>query len=201
MKEPDPGTFDTPARARVHFNRLTMQVCDALSGRPLILALDNFEALECAVDAGAVGKEIYQYLLSAAQGPQIILAIGKPSELDTMTSDYRRHLHNHAEHIRLSPLPSADAWTLITNPSPDFALSYEPEAAHLIIHETEGHPYHIQHVCFELVNRLNQAITSGQDDRCAVITLKDVEAAIEGGILDVRVNGGAIDSTEDAAAG
>jgi len=184
LKEPDPAAFTTSAHARVQFKRLTMQVCDILAGRPLILALDNFGAIEQAVESGKVGREIYRFLLSTAQDPQIILVLAGSPMPDGKHADHLKPIHDHTEHIHLTPLPPDDAWTLITNPAPDFSLSYKPEAVKRIIAETEGHPYLIQHLCHELVDRLNETMVHRQEEREAVISLADVDAVLETGLLE-----------------
>ncbi|UCC62129.1 MAG: ATP-binding protein, partial [Anaerolineae bacterium] len=62
LPEPDPETYATQARAQFQFNRLLEGMRDALAGCILILALDEFEAVERAVEDEKVGQEIYQFL-------------------------------------------------------------------------------------------------------------------------------------------
>ncbi|HNC45222.1 MAG TPA: hypothetical protein PLU80_13730, partial [Acidobacteriota bacterium] len=76
-----------------------------------------------------------------------------------------------ARNIRLSFLKPDEVMPLLTKPVPDFDMSYADGALQAIISATNGHPFLIQRVGFELVQFLNQSKRNQA-------TLDDVEAAI-----------------------
>lgn len=178
ITRPDPAAYNSLSSAAREFNRFTEQTRAALNGQALILALDEFEAVERAVEAGKIGKEIYQFLRAKTQEPWITLVLGGLHTLDEMSRDYQQPFYGSYENIRVSYLAHADAWRLITNPTEDFALNYEPEAAELIIAETGGQPYLVQQVCRDALDHLNHELIDERRERDAIISLADVEAVL-----------------------
>jgi len=144
ITRPDQAAYNGLSSAAREFNRFTEQARSALDGQALILALDEFEAVERAVEAGKIGKEIYAFLRAKTQEPWITLVLGGLHTLDEMSRDYQQPFYGSYENIRVSYLAHADAWRLITNPTEDFVLNYEPEAVERIIAETGGQPYLVQ---------------------------------------------------------
>lgn len=61
----------------------------------------------------------------------------------------------HARPIRVTFLKHDEALLLLTNPIPDFPLTYEPAALNALIGATNGQPFLTQAVAFELVELLN----------------------------------------------
>jgi hypothetical protein len=80
--------------------------------------------------------------------------------------------------INISYFSYADAWRLITNPTPDFTVNYELPAVDRIITATGGQPYLIQFICRDALNRLNHELFDELKEREAKITLADVDAAL-----------------------
>ena len=115
-----------------------------------------------------------------------MLVIGGSPIMTEIHHDYQQSLINHTEHIRLTPLPDDDAWTLITNPSQEFDLNYEPEAVNRIISKTEGHPYLIQLLCRAVVNHLNHELCEENKKREIIITQADVETVMQTGLLEAN---------------
>ncbi len=178
LSEPDPDACSTPPRAQFQFDRLMEQVREALGGRTLILALDEFEAVEQAVKAGKIGIEIYQFLRTKTQEPWLTLVLGGLHTLDEMSRDYQQPFYGSYENMRVSYLAHDDAWRLITNPTGDFGLNYEPEAVERIIVETGGQPYLVQQICRDALDHLNHELFDLEAERPALIRLSDVEAAL-----------------------
>ena len=176
--QPDPALFSTSATAQREFNRFTDRVREALSGHTLILAVDEFEAVERAVEAGKIGREIYQFVRSKTQEPWVTLVLGGLHTLDEMSRDYQQPFYGSYENIRVSYLLHDDAWHLITNPTSDFGLNYEPEAVERIIAETGGQPYLIQQICRDALDHLNHELFDEHKERDVLITLADVEAVL-----------------------
>jgi hypothetical protein len=175
---PDPGAYSTQAQAQFHFNRLLEGVRDTLAGGILILALDEFEAVERAVENRKVGKEIYQFLRAKTQEPWLTLVFGGLHTLDEMSRDYQQPFYGSYENISVSCLAHKDAWRLITNPTDDFVLNYEPAAVECIIAETGGQPYLVQQICRDALDHLNHELFDLGLTREACITLADVVAVV-----------------------
>jgi len=179
LPEPDPETYATQARAQFQFNRLMEGVRDTLAGRILILALDEFEAVEKAVEDKKVGREIYQFLRAKTQEPWLALVFGGLHTLDEMSRDYQQPFYGSYENIRVSYLAHKDAWRLIANPTDDFALNYELEAVERVIAETGGQPYLVQQICRDALDHLNHELFDLELAREVRITLADVDAVLD----------------------
>jgi hypothetical protein len=179
LPTPNPEAYSTQGQAQFHLNRLLDGVRDALVGGSLILALDEFEAVERAVEGQKVGKEIYQFLRAKTQEPWLTLVFGGLHTLDEMSRDYQQPFYGSYENIAVSYLAASDAWRLITNPTDDFALNYEPGAVERIIAETGGQPYLVQQICRDALDRLNHELFDLKLAREVCITLADVVAVLE----------------------
>jgi hypothetical protein len=178
LTQPPADQFNTPAAAQVQFNRFMEQVRTALSNIGLILALDEFEAIEEAVRGGKVGQEIYQFLRTKSQEPWITLVFGGLHTLDEMSRDYAQPFYGSYQNIVVSYLAPEDAYHLITNPTPDFGVNYEPAAVDRIVAATGGQPYLVQLVCRDALDHLNHELFDEHQEREVRITLADVEAAL-----------------------
>jgi hypothetical protein len=178
IPEPDPEAYTTPARAQFQFSRLLAEVCEALSGRILVLALDEFEGVERAVEAGKVGPEIYQFLRAKAQEPWLVLVFGGLHTLDEMSRDYQQPFYGSYENIPVSYLSHRAARHLITNPTEDFVLNYEPEAVEQVIAVTGGQPYLVQQICRDALDHLNHELFDLELDRQVCISLSDVNVVL-----------------------
>jgi hypothetical protein len=179
LAEPDADAYNSPARAQREFSRLAEQVREVLQGQTLILALDEFEAIERAVEEGRVGREIYQFLRAKTQEPWLTLLFGGLHTLDEMSRDYQQPFYGSYTNIQVSYLSPQAAWQLITNPGDSLQLNYEPEAVERIIAVTGGQPYLVQQVCRDALDHLNHELFDLHREReRLVISLADVEAAL-----------------------
>ncbi|CAG0927164.1 hypothetical protein TFLX_00398 [Thermoflexales bacterium] len=178
LTQPPTEQFTTPAAAQIQFNRFMEQVRATLGVTGLILALDEFEAIEEAVRDGKVGKEIYQFLRAKSQEPWITLVFGGLHTLDEMSRDYAQPFYGSYQNIVVSYLALDDARHLITNPTPDFTVNYELPAVERIIAATGGQPYLVQLVCRDALDHLNHELFDEHRKREVKITLADVEAAL-----------------------
>jgi hypothetical protein len=176
--EPDPETYATQARAQFQFNRLLEGVRQTLGGCILVLALDEFEAVERAVEESKIGHEIYQFLRAKTQEPWLALVLGGLHTLDEMSRDYQQPFYGSYENIPVSYLSDASAWHLITNPTEEFQLNYEPEAVQRIIDQTGGQPYLVQQICRDALDHLNHELFDLNLARDGCITLADVDAVL-----------------------
>ena len=178
LPEPEPETYATPARAQFQLNRLMESVHDTLGGCILIMALDEFEAVQKAVEEGKVEKEIYQFLRAKTQEPWLTLVFGGLHTLDEMSRDYQQPFYGSYENIRVSYLAREDAWRLIANPTDEFTLDYAPEAIERIIAATGGQPYLVQQICRDALDHLNHELFDLALAREVRIIPADVEAVL-----------------------
>ena len=136
--------------------RRWMDAVEKTSGaRTLLLCLDEYERLdEFATHIG--NQAPFHFLRHVMQHrPRWTLLFAGahfPDELPTHWSDY---LIN-TQAVRVSALSEADSRDLILHPMPDFPPIYAPETVDGIWKLTRGHPYLIQLLCNELVDRLNR---------------------------------------------
>jgi hypothetical protein len=139
----------------------------------LILALDEFEAIDQKLAEGRVSKDLLPFLRNLMQHRQSIsLIFAGTHTLDEMISnDWIQHF-NTAVPCRVSYLDEASARKLITQPIEDFPLNYEPEAVDLLIEQTRCHPCLIQLTCQALVDMKNE-------QRSRHATVEDVEQALK----------------------
>lgn len=178
IAQPDAAAFSTSFLSQIAFSRYIEQVRKNLVDHVLIFALDEFEAIERAVVLGTVEKEIYQYLRSKTQEPGITLVFGGLHTLDEMSRDYQQPFYGSYTNIGISYFSHSDAWRLITNPTPDFDLNYEPAAAERIIAATGGQPYLVQLVCRDALDHLNHELFDEHKEREVKLTVADVEAVL-----------------------
>ena len=178
VPEPDPEAYTTQARAQFQLNRLLEGVREALDGRILVLALDEFEGVERAVEQNKIGREIYQYLRAKTQEPWLALVFGGLHTLDEMSRDYQQPFYGSYENIPVSYLAHRSAWRLITNPTDAFELNYEHEAIERVIAETGGQPYLVQQICRDALDHLNHELFDLEREREVCITVADVEAVL-----------------------
>lgn len=180
-----PSDYTNAHDAQYHFNRLLEQV----AGR-VYFALDEFEAIDVAVAEGHMGQEIYGFLRSYAMGNtshNLTFILGGLHTLDEMSHAYHQAFFGSYRNILVSYLSPETAWQLITNPTEDFTLNYDPAAVARIIHESGGQPLLIQQLCREALNHLNHTMFDLGQRRPALITLSDVEMSLEE-ILSPRGN-------------
>ena len=127
---------------------------------------------------GKVGKEIYQFLRAKTQEPWITVVFGGLHTLDEMSRDYAQPFYGSYQNIVVSYLAPEDAYHLITNPTPDFTVNYEPAAVERIIAATGGQPYLVQLVCRDALDHLNHELFDEHKEREVKLTLADVEAVL-----------------------
>jgi hypothetical protein len=144
-------------------------------GQRLLLSFDEFEELEQRVKAGKIEKEIFAYLRGVTQtGRGFTLLFAGLHTLEQMTREYWNPFFQSVQTVRIGYLSELDARRLIIDPIDQFPLSYDEEAIDRIVTVTNSHPYLMQNVCHNLVNRLNDPFQ--RSNRAKV---EDVEAVLE----------------------
>jgi hypothetical protein len=179
VPEPDPADYLSPAEAGPTFRRHLRRTLAALpEGASLVLALDEFEAVDDGVSTGKIGREIYGYLRALSQEPRLVLVFAGLHTLGEMSRDYRAAFFGSYVNICVSYLSPEAAERLIARPTPDFPLNYDPAVVQRIIHETHGQPLLVQRVCQELVNHVNHELFDLEREREARVLPEDLKAVL-----------------------
>ncbi|MCP4427253.1 MAG: ATP-binding protein, partial [Chloroflexi bacterium] len=167
------------AKASFQFKQLAEQVRDTLGDKTLILALDEFEAIEKAVGDGKISSDIFQFLRTTSQQKWLTFIFGGLHTLEEMSRDYQQPFYNSYVNILVSYLSPEVAWNLITDPDPNFKLNYEPAAVAQIITVSGGQPSLLQQLCRDALNHLNHELFDLNLKRDVLIKLSDVEAVLD----------------------
>jgi hypothetical protein len=180
LAEPDQNSYTNPGAAVVQFRRLVGRVIELLPEHTfLVLALDEFEAIEAAVETGQLTVQIYDWLRALSQTPRLALIMAGLHTLDEMSRNYQQAFFDSYRNEKVSFLTLEASTQLITRPTPDFSLDYEREVVAEIHRLTAGQPLLIQRICSELVSHLNHQLFDlnlersqriGVDDLAAVLT-------------------------------
>lgn len=177
---PLPERFGTLGEARREVNLLLERLAPRMEQRRLVLAIDEFEIVEKGIGAGRIDAGFPGYLRSLNQSYRWLgLIFGGLHTLDEMGRDYRQAFFGQAEHVRVGYLRRDDAVRLITRPSPDFALEYEPDLLAALLSLTSGQPYLVQRVCWELVRRWNERFLAEGESLPRLLGLDDLAPVLD----------------------
>ena len=143
------------------------EVRAALGDGGLVLLLDDLDAL--AQGDGQLLKNFLAVLGAwRDQAPNLALVVtASPAWQAALLRDHPR-LFAGALTYTLGPLASEEASRLITWPV-DGVLTYDYGVARRVIEVTSGHPYYLQLLCFEIVNRCAAAGWVNQRDLDIVV--------------------------------
>jgi hypothetical protein len=135
-----------------------------------LLCLDEYESLQRIVDI-QWGEELLDALRHTLQHrPRVVLLFTGAHTFEEQGRAWTDRFVS-ARRVRVSFLTREEVIPLLTEPIPEFNLTYVPEALEALIEATHGQPFLTQAVAFELVQYLNE-------HRCREATPADVEAAV-----------------------
>jgi len=156
LGEPAADRF-SDANPYTTFDRFLKQLDHARGEQRLIVAVDEFELIEQQIDQERLEKQLLSFWRGVIQTyPWFVMAFAGLHTLQEMREDYWNPLFGSVTAIEVSFLPRAAAERLITQPSPDFDIDYEPAAIEQVIELTNGQPYLIQLIGHALVTRFNR---------------------------------------------
>jgi hypothetical protein len=139
--------------------------------RHLLLCLDEFERLDATIREGTLPQGLMDEIRHIIQHhPRIVLLFAGSHRPDELELNWPDALIS-TKMIRVSYLSAEEVTQLVTNPVPDFPVTYEEGSIARIIAVTRGQPYLTQAVCYELVNHLNL-------ESRRVVAVADVEAGV-----------------------
>lgn len=150
-----PGIKDFKDDPTHIFDSFLDQVEEQLTGRKLLLLVDEFEALEEQVSKGNLQPEIFAYLRNIVQHRRFIsFLFAGTHKITEYTKWYRSVFFNIAFHHRLSRLNAAGAEDLIQRPVEGF-LKYEEVTVRKIRQLTADQPYLIHLMCRAIIDYCN----------------------------------------------
>lgn len=142
--------------------------------RTILLALDEFEALDSALVRGRLSDEavlgMLRHLIQHRERFKLLLAGSHTLDEFARWSGY---LIN-AQMLQLSYLKTAEARQLIERPIKHFTLTYAPTASQRVLDLTRGHPYLVQLLCAEIVMVKNEQPLATR----RYATVADIELAV-----------------------
>jgi uncharacterized protein len=144
-------------------------------GMRALLCLDEYERLQSAMDAGwgAQFLDALRHLLQHRQ--RIVLMFTGAHTFQELGPAWTDRFIS-ARRVRVSFLTREEVLPLLTEPIPEFDMTYAVGALDSLISATRGQPFLTQAVAFELVQHLNE-----QQRKQAA--LEDVEAAMARALL------------------
>ncbi|MDZ8065639.1 MAG: ATP-binding protein [Nostoc sp. DedQUE08] len=179
VKLPPPTDADLLNLPYRTFERYLKQVEAYLDGG-LIIALDEFEKIEDLIETKKIPIDFMGFLRGLVQmSSKIAFAFAGLHTLEEMTADYFHPFFGSLINIPVSFQERAGTRQILANPgNEDFPLDYIPEALDEIYALTQGQPYLVQLLGFQLVRGYNDFVFEQGRSRDLVFTIEDVEAVI-----------------------
>ncbi len=138
------------------FDEWLDQVEAALGSRTALWTLDEFEALAVALQRGRFDAvAVLGMLRHVVQHRQRIKVMLASSHTLGELAEWSSYFIN-VQVVQVGYLSASDVQKLVEQPTPDFALRYEPEASQKVYALTRGHPFLVQLLCAEIVTLKNE---------------------------------------------
>ncbi|MDZ4785146.1 MAG: AAA family ATPase, partial [bacterium] len=161
------------------FDRFLKKVDIFRNNQKIIIAIDEFEIIEELIYEGKLEARLLGFWRSLIQTYSwFVMVFAGLHTLQEKTHDYWNPLFGSVQVIPVSFINPKAAKVLITSPSPEFNLDYDPDAVTLIYKLTYGQPYLIQLICHNLVTYFNRQRFEEGIYRQPPLTAQDVEAVI-----------------------
>ncbi len=179
IPEPTEDQYYNTHNPTTQLDRLLKQIQTHRESNRFIIAIDEFEILEDLITQGKIEPTLIAYLRALIQTyPWFILIFAGLHTLQEMTENYWNPLFGSVTRIPVSTLSPAAARELITNPTDDFPLDYDPDAIDRIIQLSGGQPYLTQLLCQSLITRFNRIRFEERHEIEPRFTLQDVETIV-----------------------
>lgn len=179
-EKPSKEEFARFGAGRLRLEALLDQLEPQFQQQTLVLAIDEFEVVEERIEQGKVDPDFLTYLRSLNQRHRFLAIIfAGLHTLEEMGRHYGNAFFGQAEHVRVDYLKKADAMRLITQPSEDFSLEYSPALREELYRRTNGQPYLLQRLCWELVENFNERFLELGPKAPRTLELADLDALDE----------------------
>ena len=155
------------------FSRFLDELEGKLAEKRVVLMIDEFaEVIEAKVMRGELPPDFFGYIRSLMQHKRglVFIFVGA-HRLQELSQGYWSVFFNITLQRRISYLSESETRQLITEPVAE-ELTYDDNAVDKMVRVTRGHPYHVQLLCWILVNHCNE-----QQRNYA--TIHDVNQALE----------------------
>ncbi|MEK7676490.1 MAG: ATP-binding protein [Verrucomicrobiota bacterium] len=129
-------------------------------GMRALLCLDEYEKLQRALDAGWGGDFLDALRHTLQHRPRFVLLFTGAHTFAELGPAWTDRFIS-ARRVRVSFLTPDEVLPLLTQPIPEFDLTYAPGALEALIEATHGQPFLTQAVAFELVQYLNEQQRKG----------------------------------------
>lgn len=149
-----PSIEEYETHALAHFGRFFDEIETILVGRRLVLMLDEFQILLQNLQDGRLKPETILFLRDLVQrgaGTNFVFAY-TGSLVRFASQPIPSQLFDIFHPIKLSYLAADDARALVTVPAQDH-LEFEADAVEYLLKVTNGNPWCLQNLCFELFSR------------------------------------------------
>ncbi len=124
----------------------------------IVLMLDEFELLYQRVQRGKIDEDVFPYLRSLMQHQQgVTFVLAGRHTLEEIESHFKTPLYNVSLHKEIGFLADDEAERLIREPVKESGVTYGDWVVRKIRNLTGGHPYLIQQLCYNCIERLNEA--------------------------------------------
>ncbi|MBE2224289.1 MAG: hypothetical protein IAF02_22305, partial [Anaerolineae bacterium] len=165
------------------FSRWLDEAARPLIGFTLFITFDEFEWVEKAIEQKRLDESVLSFfrnLIQRGGEPPLALLFSGVHLLSELNYNWPSYFIN-VKTVKVGCLPEKDARILITNPTADFPLDYQPETLTAYLQQTRCQPYLVQLVGFELVNYLNSEDRRAQGNHL-LATPADLEEGFERGL-------------------
>ena len=181
VKEPDEAPFlDAQRNPSQAFNRWLKQVAPHMGERRFIIAIDEFELIEVAIDDQRLDADLIEYLRGLINTTDwFVIALAGLYTLQEKTHDYWNPLFGSIKPRKVSFLSPTSTSRLLTQPSPDFPIDYTQDTLDEIVWLTSGQPYLVQLIGQNLVAQFNHQVFEAGQDSNRPIALADLRAVID----------------------
>jgi len=156
------------------FDEWLDEVEETLKHNTILLALDEFEALDSSITKGRFDEEeilaMLRHLIQHRPRFKVLIAGSHTLEELHRWASYLINL----QVVHISYLREDEARQLIERPVKDFFLRYQPDASQRVLDLARGHPFLVQLLCAEIVALKNEQPPSVR----RLARLADVEAAV-----------------------
>jgi hypothetical protein len=157
------------------FDQWLDRVEAAVNGQIMLLALDEFEALEQSFRRDRLDETIVlgliRHIIQHRRQFRVLIAASHSFEEFSWIAGYLINL----QMVKIGYLAEDEARQLIEHPLRGFPLRYAPDATARVIGLTHGHPHLLQSLCYEIVKMKNEQGRERQLD----VSVEDVEEAAE----------------------
>ncbi|MBF2087267.1 helix-turn-helix domain-containing protein [Thermoleptolyngbya sp. C42_A2020_037] len=186
LPQPLPDTVQEPQLAQFtqhnpyqSFLRFLKRLDAVRASRRFIITVDEFELLEHLIETHVIEQRLVAFWRGLIQSyPWFVMVFAGLHTLDEMRQDYWCPLFSSVMAIPVGLLSFSAVRQLVTQPSLDFELEYDPAAVQQIFALTSGQPYLVQLLGHTLVTYFNRVVFEQGVSRDKRLTLQDLERVV-----------------------